>query len=331
MFKNLDQQETSLKSFQAFKNFTWTNNDSGSRIYAIKAVSQSQHNYASASDTITNFITGSTTQSFYALPTWHVVNNLYYKRASEPYGSFGGNDVTKTNRELHTTARVFSIPREVFGEELKPGSIRLSDTSNGQTWDIRDDGDGNLYDFAHSASFSAYKSSSFDRSQGVQSNGSGSEVGNVFYEHGIMVITDTGSYYDVGTGTGYTLKYKATQTIREYEYAVVAGAREFNTTTNISVSSQRSGSVTIKAGSQNIHNFFGPGDNPTGEGTGSFKTSYDATETAEAYVTHSEFRPYVSTIGLYNDNDKLLVVGKLAKAIKLSDELDTTFIVRFDV
>ena len=81
MFKNLDQQETSLKSFQAFKNFTWTNNDSGSRIYAIKAVSQSHHNYASASDTITNFITGSTTQSFYALPTWHVVNNLYYKRA----------------------------------------------------------------------------------------------------------------------------------------------------------------------------------------------------------------------------------------------------------
>ena len=31
-------------------------------------------------------------------------------------------------------------------------------------------------------------------SQGVESNGSGSEVGNVIYEHIQIIITDTGSY-----------------------------------------------------------------------------------------------------------------------------------------
>ena len=52
---------------------------------------------------------------------------------------------------------------------------------------------------------------------------------------------------------------------------------------------------------------------------------------AEGFTTHSEFRPYVSEIGLYSENGELLIHGKLGKAIKLSDDIETTFIVRFDV
>ena len=36
-------------------------------------------------------------------------------------------------------------------------------------------------------------------------------------------------------------------------------------------------------------------------------------------------------LGLYNENGELLIHGKLGKAIKLSDDIETTFIVRFDV
>ena len=44
-------------------------------------------------------------------------------------------------------------------------SVDLDTTINGNTFtDIRDDGDGNLYDNAHSASFASFKSSSFSRS-----------------------------------------------------------------------------------------------------------------------------------------------------------------------
>ena len=37
MFKNLDPQDISKKSFQTFKNFTFNNNDSGSGVFAIKS------------------------------------------------------------------------------------------------------------------------------------------------------------------------------------------------------------------------------------------------------------------------------------------------------
>ena len=33
---------------------------------------------------------------------------------------------------------------------------------------------------------------------------------------------------------------------------------------------------------------------------------------------------------LYNDNGELLVVGKLGQAIRMTDEADTTYVVRFD-
>ena len=77
---------------------------------------------------------------------------------------------------------------------MKPGSIRLTDTSNGKTFDIRDDEDGNLYDFTHSASFAAHKSSSFDMSQGIDAQGSGSVIGNIFYSDGILVVNQKGTY-----------------------------------------------------------------------------------------------------------------------------------------
>jgi len=41
MFKNLDPQDKTVKPFKTFKNFTFTNNDSGSGVFAIKARSGS--------------------------------------------------------------------------------------------------------------------------------------------------------------------------------------------------------------------------------------------------------------------------------------------------
>ena len=34
-------------------------------------------------------------------------------------------------------------------------------TTGGVTYDLRDDGDGNIYDYNYSSTFAAYKSSSF--------------------------------------------------------------------------------------------------------------------------------------------------------------------------
>ena len=331
MFRDIDRKNVSIKRFETNKTFTLTNNDSGSGLFAVRAVSKSLYNYDSGSDIITTITSGSITTNYYALPTWHTINKMYYKDASNPIGVFGNSNTTSTKRELHTSASVFSIPKDLFGERIKPGTFELSDTSRGTTFDIRDDGDGNLYDFAFSSSFSAYKSNSFTQGQGVLSNNSGSQVGNIFYEHGIAVVNNSGSYGDVGFGTGYDIKYKATHRHYEHLYEVMIPANNFNTSMNVSITKDYSGSITLDSTTQRPDLFFPPGDNPSGQGTGSFNTFYNATDTQLSFVTSSDFYPYVSTIGLYDDKNNLLVVGKLAHPIKLSDELDTTFVIRFDV
>tara|TARA_B100000674_G_C37610871_1_gene809758 strand:- start:40 stop:756 length:717 start_codon:yes stop_codon:yes gene_type:complete len=237
------------------------------------------------------------------------------------------------NRNLHNSASVISVGRDLYGEKIKPESIQLSATVGGQTFDIRDDGEGNLYDNAFSSSFSTFKTNLFQSgsSTTAATRGSGSEVGNIFYEQGLLVFTDTGSYKDVGFGTSYTLKYQSTHTHYEYEYKVKAKPFEFNTSTNISLTPGRSGSKTISQGVVSMSNFFPPSHQPTGQGTGSYATFYNAATSSLGFVTGSNFNPYVTDIGLYSENNELLAHGKLAKPVKLSNEIETTFVVRFDV
>ena len=47
-------------------------------------------------------------------------------------------------------------------------------------------------------------------------------------------------------------------------------------------------------------------------------------------ITGSSFHPYATTIGLYNEANQLLVVGKLATPYPIPANTDITFIVRWD-
>ncbi len=336
MFKNIDPLNKSIKPYKVYKDFTLTNSHSASGYFVLRGENASRFYFTTSSAASQSFGNYNpytkkfSLGTYYDIPNWHLVNKLYYKDAHEPYDVFGGNNVKVQKREIHDTVRIFSIPQSLFGERIKPGSIELEDTSNLKTFIIRDDGDGNLYDVAFSSSFAAYKSGGFTQFP-TATNGSGSQVGNVFYEHGVMVITDTGSYKNVGLGTGHELKYKATHTNYEYEYMVNAAVGEYNTTTNISATFQRSGSQTLPEGTISMSRFMPPGDQPGSNGLGTFNTSYTAASKYEGFVTHSRFKPYVTTIGLYNDDNELLVVGKLARAIQLSDDYEMNFVVRFDI
>lgn len=48
------------------------------------------------------------------------------------------------------------------------------------------------------------------------------------------------------------------------------------------------------------------------------------------FATGSDFRPYVTTVGLYNDTNDLLAVAKFPYPVPLSQETDVTFIVKID-
>jgi hypothetical protein len=142
-------------------------------------------------------------------------------------------------------------------------------------------------------------------------------------------LTDTGSY--TNDLSEFTLKYKSTQTIYEHEYRVTAKPNEFNTSTNISLTADRSGSITIFNGAVSASNYFPPSHLPTGQGTGSYNSTYNAATESLSLVTGSEFSPFVTNVGLYDQFGQLLAHAKMAKPIKLSKEIDTTFVVRFDI
>ena len=140
-------------------------------------------------------------------------------------------------------------------------------------------------------------------------------VGNIFYKTGFATIThpkyhsilgsigigdmaiESDFAVDSDTYTGINrLEFQGTHKIREWEYQCTIDQHEYNATTNISAR---------KSNSSN---------------------NYELAN----FTTSSYFKPYITTIGLYDDNNDLLVVGKLNQPIRTSNETDTTFIIRWD-
>jgi hypothetical protein len=63
--------------------------------------------------------------------------------------------------------------------------------------------------------------------------------------------------------------------------------------------------------------------NPTLQ-TGSFGDLKD-------FALDPNFTPYITTIGLYNDVNELLIVAKLGQPTQISPNTDTTFIIKLDI
>ena len=51
---------------------------------------------------------------------------------------------------------------------------------------------------------------------------------------------------------------------------------------------------------------------------------------AAGFTTHSEFSPYISEVGLYDQANNLIAIGKLPRPIQNPKEYDISFVLRFD-
>jgi len=89
------------------------------------------------------------------------------------------------------------------------------------------------------------------------------------------------------------LSFKNKYTVYENEIICTVGENEFNMTQNPTITTDDSGSL-------------------------------------RDFATGSIFKPYITTVGLYNDNNELLLVGKFAQPLPMSDITDTTFVIRYD-
>ncbi len=86
---------------------------------------------------------------------------------------------------------VIAIPRTKFGEKISPATFRLV---NSGSYSLYDDGNGNIIDFG-SGSLSLYIDSMYftspeDYYAVLQTYPFSTRVGNIFYSHGIVVITN---------------------------------------------------------------------------------------------------------------------------------------------
>ena len=131
---------------------------------------------------------------------------------------------------------------------------------------------------------------------------SGSDyIGNIIYQHGIVILTGgdrsrSGWDDEISTfvnNTNVTCSFSSSYTIYETQYKCTIAEEEFNYSQNPSVTS----------GSNGI---------PIG------------------YVTSSVFSPYVTTVGLYNDEKNLIAVGKLSQPLPISQTTDTTVLINID-
>ena len=125
-------------------------------------------------------------------------------------------------------------------------------------------------------------------------------VGNVFYDLGAFTITETGSfdgtnnYIDVTSGN-YSVKYQGVYEIRTYEWTCEALPNELNQTQNETIFKPNTGGK-LK-------------DNLTGS---------------------AGFPTFVTEVGLYDDAQDLIGIGRISQAIPKSKKLPMRFYVRMD-
>lgn len=187
---------------------------------------------------------------------------------------------------------VISIPSNLYGEYIKLNSVTVS-TPN---YTISDDGNGNML--------------------------SGSQkVGDIIYEHGIIILTNDGIDPEGDQGYGYVTYGTATYGVDDTNFInefidTSAITCSFESTTTIYESQYK---CTLR---QNEFNFT---QNPTIiSGSSTDSTLYN-------FATSSYFTPYVTTVGMYNNANELIAVAKLAQPLPISQVTDTSILVNLDL
>ena len=144
---------------------------------------------------------------------------------------------------------------------------------------------------------------------------SGSNVkGNIFYDRGLVVLTK-----DINSGStlsNFDLSFRSTKTIFENEIFLSVYESEFNTSTNPTATDS-----TGKILGYGIQSSIEPGI------FGGFD-EYDYSSSID--TTGSYLAPFITTIGLYDDNNNMVAVAKLPQPIKSLPDYPVNFIVRFD-
>ena len=238
----------------------------------------------------TNFITGSGDVAE------NYVSDEFTSASSDirltAWDNYVESSFATSSRTLSSRGAVYSIPKDLYGTHIEPGSVVIS----GSGIYLVDDKEGNL------------------RSGSL----SGAKRGNVVYSHGQLIINNreialefesgsmSGLAPDIAPGSAI-ITFKGNLPIYTYNYNVKVSEHEYNHTLN----------PTAQSGS-NQYSY---------SGSNYLRPSGILADN----VTGSYFNPYISTVGLYNENKELIAVGKFAQPVPKPANTELTIQVKLDI
>lgn len=128
-------------------------------------------------------------------------------------------------------------------------------------------------------------------------------IGNIIYSHGIIILTKNihnNPYFEntrfIDTyikSPNISLNFASSISLYETQYKITISPDEFNYSLNPTLIEDLEGNV-------------------------------------KSFVNDDYFNPFITTIGLYNENNELMAVGKLAKPLPCSRNTDTTILINID-
>lgn len=319
-YKKLNKQDAYITTYTAHKQWAVTGSD-----FANKGIT-------------VNLATGSYLNS--------MQQNYYPPKDSgiSPSHSFDPSYQTTLDfplaRNLTTGSVIISVPRELYGTAIKPKSVKIDITpilyvksgywSAGYTdpldlgthisatyegfeeWEvgytddlaqsyrdyIYDDGEGNLFERVFNPNTFTYRTD---------------HIGDIVYNQGMIVITATKYTTLIAKEATIDIWFKSTVPIYTHNYHCKLRESEFNSTYNPSAISS-----SIKTTYNNLGDIYSTAAKVS---NGQLNSN----------ITGSEFQPYITTVGLYNDVHELIAVGKMGQPVPKSANTDMTFVVKIDI
>ena len=239
---------------------------------------------------------------------------------NNPLTDDNGNQLVVSN--LYDDICIINIPQRYYGEGVKVGSLTLTDKLKSKTY--TDDGNSNLI------------------------NESTGEInGNVFYDRGLIVMHFADE--DGGQFSEFEVNFRSTMTIYENEIFLSVNENEFNVSQNPTAVYEIDGikkPLITNRTDRPLHlnefktqSFYQSGVKYIRNKDYPYVSSIDSTQvgsfddyfnSGSVDPTGSYLAPYITTIGLYDDNLNMVAVGKLPRPIKSLPDYPLNFIVRFD-
>lgn len=299
MFKEIPKSDIAIRPLKVYKE--WVVDEQDTDISVLYGVSSSFGEFEEGDD-ISGVIYRSIQAQFYRDSTNASILTEVGKRRS-----YASTD----ERNLENEFGLIAIPQIKYGEGIKVGTVKFTDNVTDKVYE--DDGYSNLV--------------------------SGSTVcGNIMYDRGLVIMTKD---FASGSLTDFRLEFNSTQTIYENEIFISVLENEFNVSQNptslVNVDYD-SGSVIIQ--NQNPQRSWGGG---IATSINSYTQSYTNLRSAKINPLFNEYdvsssidptgsylAPFITTIGLYDNELNMVAVAKLARPMKSYPDYPLNFIIRFD-